>query len=341
MLPNFNRITADVQRNVEAAIKNININIPQIEIPAITIPSVSMDWSAGGHCPSSSASTPTSTPAPSSSTSSRPTVPTLPKDDEILVDMYTQSVKNTFPLKRKVTIKSLSGSIKAEVVPSPTPSTELVRTLDTTTVSGSQHVTVATSLGPFLLDSSHSTTSGSIKLLYPHDWCGTIELSLTHGSYDIRSDIGDVTVVRDVVDPPTRERSVLALKGNPQEGEEFSTMKIHAKTGSVSVRFEKMPPLRDLTSAEVRAEEEARRKATSAGPPPPNKEQKEKSGAAVSRPSVSASTSAAAEPPQSALQSEPPRQEQRQAQQAAAPDLPPSYEQSEEETVRIQIAGRD
>ncbi|KAK6347362.1 hypothetical protein TWF696_007430 [Orbilia brochopaga] len=331
-----NRLVADIHSNVEAALKNINI--PQIEIPAITIPAVSMDWSAGGgHCPYSPASIPT--PSSSSSSSSRPTVPTLPKDDEILVDMYTQSVKNTFPLKRKVTIKSVSGSVKAEVVPSPTPSTELVRSLETHTMSGSQHITVSTSLGPFLLDSNHSTASGSIKLVYPADWCGTIELSLMHGSYDIRSDLGDVTVVRDVVDPSTRDRSVLALKGNPQEGEEFSTMKITSKTGSVSVRFEKMAPLRDLTAAEVRAEEEARKRA-SAGPPPPNKEQKEKSRAAVYRPSLS-STSANAGSEQTPQQSEAPRQEQQQTQQAAGADLPPSYEQSEEENVRIQVAGRD
>lgn len=340
MFPNVNRIVADIHSNVEAALKNVNINIPQIEIPAITIPSVNMDWSAGGpRCPSSSASAPM--PAPSSSSSSgRATVPTLPRDDEILVDMYTQSVKNTFPLKKKVTIKSVSGSIKAEIVPSPTPSTELVRSLETHSTSGSQQITVATSLGPFLLDSNHSTASGSMKLVYPSDWCGTIELSLMHGCYDVRSDLGDVTVVRDVVEPSTRERSVLALKGNPQEGEEFSTMKVVSKTGSISIRFEKTPPLRDLTSAEVRAEEEARRRA-SAVPPPSNKEKKEKSGVAVVRPSVSASASVDAPLEQSLPQGESQRQEQPQPQQAGAADLPPSYEQSEEENVRIQVAGRD
>ncbi|KAJ6256882.1 hypothetical protein Dda_8752 [Drechslerella dactyloides] len=328
-----------VRGNVEAALKNVNINIPQIEIPAITIPSVNMDWSAGGpRCPSSSASASMQAPMPApSSSSGRPTVPTLPRDDEILVDMYTQSVKNTFPLKKKVTIKSVSGSIKAEIVPSPTPSAELVRSLETHSSSGSQQITVATSLGPFLLDSNHSTASGSMKLVYPSDWCGTIELSLIHGCYDVRSDLGDVTVVRDVVEPSTRERSVLALKGNPQEGEEFSTMKVVSKTGSISIRFEKMPPLRDLTSAEVRAEEESRRRA-SAVPPPSNKEKKEKSGVAVVRPSVSASASVDAPPEQSLPQGESQRQEQQQAQQA---DLPPSYEQSEEENVRIQVAGRD
>nr|ABU41926.1 hypothetical protein [Dactylellina haptotyla] len=308
----------ETQRNVQNALRNI----PQMS-------SMGMNWGPG--CPSSS--------SPASS-SARPSVPDFPKDDEILVDLVTQSINNTFNLKKLVTVKCISGSIKARIVPSPTPTTELVRTLHTHSTTGSQQITVETSLGPFLMDSIHSTNTGSMKMTYPEDWCGTIEITLSHGSYDVRSSLGDTAVVRDVVDPNTRERNILVLKGNPRQGEEFSTMKVKSKTGSIAIRFEKMPPLRDLTEYEIqREEEEARRnernnQGSSDGRP--NKEEKERQGAPVIRP---ATTDIVDNPP--SVQPELQPQQPPQQRTTVESDLPPSYEQSEEENVRIQLAGRD
>ncbi|KAF3922623.1 hypothetical protein AA313_de0210032 [Arthrobotrys entomopaga] len=322
----YHRVINDIQSNVQNAMRNVNI--PPIP-PMPQIPGM-MGWTPG--CPASSS-------AAGASSSSRPSIPKLPRDDEILVDVMGQSVKDTYHLKRLVTLKSVSGSIKSKIAPSPTPTTELVRTLHTQTVSGSQHITISTSLGPFLMDSSHHTTSGSIKVTYPDDWCGTIEISSTSGSYEIRSSLEDTVVVRDVVDQNSRERHILALKGNPREGEEFSTMKIITKSGSVQINFEKMPPLRDLTEDEIRREQEeaVRRNERSGGGADgggrPNKEQKERQGAPVVR--AASSTETAQDPP-----SHTERQPAPQSGSSTA-DMPPSYEQSEEENVRIQVAGRD
>ncbi|KAK6332942.1 hypothetical protein TWF718_010770 [Orbilia javanica] len=353
------RIVADVRNSVESAMRNV---------PPFSMPPMNLGFWGGPSCPGPHAA-PAWSPfggssdGGSSSSSGRPTVPSFPKDDEVVVQVWTQAIKNSFNLKKSVSISTMSGSIKAEVVPSPTPSTEPFRKLTTKTNTGSQHITVSTSLGPFLLDSSHSTMTGSIKAIYPDDWCGTIELSITHGSYKL----GDAVIVRDIVDQNTRERQILALRGNPREGEEFSTLKIVSRTGSVDVRFEKMPALRNLTEEEVRAEEEeARRRGGMTGFSGPvggsganggergrSKEQKEREGPAVFRSVGGSTTTGSAAPP-------PPHQHQNQQpppnhhhHQAAADldrqsndyhdpdDLPPSYEQSEQENVQMQVAGRD
>ncbi|KAK6527350.1 hypothetical protein TWF281_010530 [Arthrobotrys megalospora] len=344
------KIVADVRNSVESALRTV---------PPFTMPPMNL-W--GGPCPSHAA--PHAAPGPSSpaSSSGRPTIPAFPKDDEILVQVWTQAIKNTFNLKKSVSISTMSGSIKADIVPSPTPTTELFRKLNTHTQTGSQHITVSTSLGPFMMDSSHSTMTGSIKAIYPDDWCGTIELSITHGSYKL----GDAVVVRDVVDQTTRERQILALRGNPREGEEFSTMKVTSKTGSVDIRFDKMPPLRDLTADEIRAEEEEARKrgsnatgfspgsGPSTGGTGQNKQQKERDGPAVFRPGDGSTAASYAPPPP------PPVHDHHHVHNEPSPhhhhhspvgqmrevvpdpdDLPPSYEQSEQENVQMQVAGRD
>ncbi|KAK6533808.1 hypothetical protein TWF694_002737 [Orbilia ellipsospora] len=322
----YHKVMNDIHNNVQNAMRNIPPIPPIPQIPGI-------NWSP--ECPMASSSA-------ASSSSSRPSIPKLPRDDEILVDVQSQSVKDSYHLKRLITLKSVSGSIKAKIAPSPTPTTELVRTLHTQTVSGSQHITISTSLGPFLMDSSHHTASGSIKVTYPDDWCGTIEITATGGSYEIRSNLEDTVVVRDVVDPSSKERHILALKGNPREGEEFSTMKIVTKTGSVQVNFEKATPLRDLTEDEIRREQEdAMRKNERSGGGPsggrPNKEQKERQGAPVVR---AATTETVQNPPAHMELEQQPQQSPPQSGSSTA-DMPPSYEQSEEENVRIQVAGRD
>ncbi|KAK6512636.1 hypothetical protein TWF481_001518 [Arthrobotrys musiformis] len=349
------RIVADVRNSVESAMRNV---------PPFGMNPMNMGFWGGPPCPSHHHFAPPAPPAPSNSgesSSGRPSIPAFPKDDEIMVQVWTQAIKNSFNLKKSVSISTMSGSIKAEIVPSPTPSTELFRKLDTKTNTGSQHITVSTSLGPFMLDSSHSTMTGSIKAIYPDDWCGTIELSITHGSYKL----GDAVVVRDIVNENTRERQVLALRGNPREGEEFSTMKIVSKTGSVDVRFEKMPALRSLTEEEVRSEEEeARRRGSNTGfsspaPPSPstgpgagrNKEQKEREGPAVFRPGDGSTAASYAPPPQQHQRPLPNHhshnhqtlveQHRRVADEHDPNDLPPSYEQSEQENVQMQVAGRD
>ncbi|KAK6329814.1 hypothetical protein TWF730_006112 [Orbilia blumenaviensis] len=352
------KIVADVRNSVESAMRSV----PPFNMPPMNF------WPGAGGCPSNRATPPT--PAGPSS-SGRPPIPVFPKDDEILVQVWTQAIKNSFNLKKSVSISTMSGSIKADIVPSPTPTTELFRKLTTHTNTGSQNITITTSLGPFMMDSSHSTMTGSIKAVYPDDWCGTIELSVTHGSYKL----GDAIVVRDVVDQVTRERQILALRGNPREGEEFSTMKIVSKTGSVDVRFEKVPPLRDLTAEEMRAEEEeARRRGSSTGFSTENtsgpssgsggrggnKEQKEREGPAVFRPgdgSTAADYTSSHPPPppgHNYQQQQPldhhnyhshgPAQVQIEQHRQVVDDpddLPPSYEQSEQENVQMQVAGRD
>ncbi|KAF3089927.1 hypothetical protein TWF102_002356 [Orbilia oligospora] len=352
------KIIADVRNSVESAMRSV--------------PPMNMGFWGGPPCPGHHAA-PAWSPfggggggSSNGSESGRPTIPAFPKDDEIVVQVWTQAIKNSFNLKKSVSISTVSGSIKADIVPSPTPSTELFRKLTTQTNTGSQHITISTSLGPFMLDSSHTTMTGSIKAIYPDDWCGTIELSITHGSYKL----GDAVVVRDVVDQNTRERQVLALRGNPREGEEFSTMKVTSKTGSVDVRFEKVPGLRNLTEEEVRAEEEEARKRGGmtgfSGPTTPtggsgsggggqggNKEQKERGGPAVFRPGDgSTSASYSNQPPPPPQHQQPPPnhhnnhpaafEQRRQVVDEHDPDdLPPSYEQSEQENVQMQVAGRD
>ncbi|KAK6508737.1 hypothetical protein TWF506_010814 [Arthrobotrys conoides] len=360
------KIVADVRNSVESAMRNV---------PPFNMPPMNMGFWGGPPCP---VPHPAPAPAPawspfggaggagSSSGSGRPTIPVFPKDDEIVVQVWTQAIKSAYNLKKSVSVSTMSGSIKADIIPSPTPSTELFRKLTTQTNTGSQHITITTSLGPFMLDSSHTTMTGSIKAIYPDDWCGTIELSITHGSYKL----GDAVVVRDVVNQNTRAREILALRGNPREGEEFSTMKVTSKTGSVDVRFEKVPPLRNLTVEEVRAEEEeARRRGGMtgfSGPTAPtsggggqggNKEQKERQGPAVFRPGDGSTAASYTSPPPLTTtatqqhQQPPPNhqhnhqaavQQHRQVVDEHDPnDLPPTYEQSEQENVQMQVAGRD
>ncbi|KAF3938899.1 hypothetical protein ABW19_dt0210280 [Dactylella cylindrospora] len=317
----FNEIFANVHANVAQALSNINI--PPIQ------PFQNMAWNP-----------PCSTPGSSSSSSGRPPIPKFPKDDEVIVDVISHAIKDTFTLKRAVSVSTISGAICVDIVPSPTPSSALIRKLDTHTTSGAISCSLKTSLGPFLLDASHSTISGAIKVSYPVDWCGTVEMFLTGGSYKIRSDEDDVRVVSDIVDKSTHERRILALKGNPIEGEEWSTLKVRSKSGAIKVSFEKKPPLRDMTEEEARLEEELLRRNTSTGERdggegsdsrPMNKEQKERHGPAVTR--AARTESASPPPPVNNLQ----QPERRDGEE----DLPPSYEQSEADNVLNQLAGRD
>jgi len=238
------------------------------------------------------------------SSSSRSTAVPFPTDDNILIDLVSHSIQDTFILKKSIDVKSVSGSMKIKVEPSPTPTHYLIRELNTLSISGSLQLDITNQLGPFLLNSSHTSTSGSMKISYPSDWCGTIEMTLGSGSYRIKSDIKDVRVVSDVVNPTnTKERKVLALKGNPTG--EYSTLKIQSQSGSVELRFDNRPPLRELTDAEILREEEETARHNS------NKEKREQDGAAVTR--------------------------------ANAPHIehPPSYDQSERENILTQVAGRD
>ncbi|KAF2098867.1 hypothetical protein NA57DRAFT_76103 [Rhizodiscina lignyota] len=143
------------------------------------------------------------------------------------IDSHSGSVDGTILHGRKTSIVSHSGRIDLQL---PLHGAGNYKsTLSTTTVSGSQAITLLSSTrhaGKSIteISSVHRARSGSLTVRYPREWEGTIEGGTQSGS--IRLHGGDIDIIR------RSSHDVFARKGNGN-----STLNFHTGSGSVDIYF--------------------------------------------------------------------------------------------------------
>lgn len=149
---------------------------------------------------------------------------------EVTVHSDMGSISGTFIHGQHTSLSALSGSISATILPYSAGNRSALRT---DTMSGQTAVTV---LAPYedpgtvmgSMESSHRSKSGSMKLVYPQEWEGTVEGRTVSGS--LRMHGRDLEVVRE--DKGYVGNHVVARKGKRNSRMEFDVM-----SGSVTAQI--------------------------------------------------------------------------------------------------------
>ncbi|EON69312.1 hypothetical protein W97_08572 [Coniosporium apollinis CBS 100218] len=149
---------------------------------------------------------------------------------EVAVHSDMGSISGTFIHGQHTSLSALSGSISATILPYSAGNRSALRT---DTMSGQTTVTV---LAPYKdpgtvmgsMESLHKSKSGSMKLVYPQEWEGTVEGRTVSGS--LRMHGRDLEVVRE--DKGYVRNHVVARKGKKNSRMEFNVM-----SGSVTAQI--------------------------------------------------------------------------------------------------------
>ncbi|KAJ9637157.1 hypothetical protein H2199_007443 [Coniosporium tulheliwenetii] len=146
-----------------------------------------------------------------------PTRGTIPdREYEVTVHSDTGSISGTFIHGRHTSLSATTGSISAKILPCGAGNASELRT---EALTGATTVTL---LAPYKdagtvmggLESSHKSKSGSMKLVYPQEWEGTVEGRTASGSVGLHG--RDLEVVRE--DKGWVGKHVVAKKGRETVG---------------------------------------------------------------------------------------------------------------------------
>ncbi|KAJ9660030.1 hypothetical protein H2201_007071 [Coniosporium apollinis] len=160
-----------------------------------------------------------------------PTRGTIPdREYEVTVHSDTGSISGTFIHGRHTSLSATTGSISAKILPCGAGNASELRT---EALTGATTVTL---LAPYKdpgtvmggLESSHKSKSGSMKLVYPQEWEGTVEGRTASGSVGLHG--RDLEVVRE--DKGWVGKHVVAKKGKGN-----SRMTFDVVSGSVTAQI--------------------------------------------------------------------------------------------------------
>ncbi|TKA24413.1 hypothetical protein B0A50_06733 [Salinomyces thailandicus] len=145
------------------------------------------------------------------------------------VDTHSSSISGTYLLGESTSLRTHSGSIQADILPFSAAANHSV--LQTDNASGPTELTI---LPPYIdpgspithMESQHNSNSGSMALVYPQEWEGTIEGRTTSGNIALKGRDVQKYTFGDYF-----EHRVVATKGRGSSRLGFSS-----KSGSVTLR---------------------------------------------------------------------------------------------------------
>jgi hypothetical protein len=149
------------------------------------------------------------------------------RDYHVAIDSHSGTIKGAILHGLKTSITTHSAMIDVQLTPYG--ATDYSSTLNTTTQSGRQEITLlspAKQPGTTIkeMSSVHSSASGKLVLRYPREWEGTVEGHTQSGKLQLHG--GDLDIIR-------RSSSyVVARKGKGN-----STLNFHTSSGSVDLYF--------------------------------------------------------------------------------------------------------